>query len=105
MRYLLWSVALAWSLASAPALAGEVVNLTGRTTGVFQYPSTNTICLAFETKEQKRFLVCDDVTSKEVIEKLFELGKKDTECRIEGTVAKKNGEDVYLNVTQVAQGN
>lgn len=92
----LWGVGAAW--------AAESVTLTGRTTGVFQYPKTETICLSFETKDQKRYMVCDDVTSKDVIEKLFALGKKDADCRIQGTVAKKAGEDVYLAVTGVTEG-
>ena len=85
------------------ARANESVNLIGRATGVFQYPKTNTICLAFETKDQKHFLICDDVTSKDIIEQLFALGKKDAECRIEGSVDKKIGEDVRLHVTRVNQ--
>uniref|UniRef100_I2Q0I5 Uncharacterized protein n=1 Tax=Desulfovibrio sp. U5L TaxID=596152 RepID=I2Q0I5_9BACT len=104
MRSLFQALALLAFLGVAPAQAAESVALTGRTTGVFQYPKTETICLSFETKDQKRYMVCDDVTSKDVIEKLFALGKKDADCRIEGTVAKKSGEDVYLAVTGVTEG-
>ena len=106
MRSLLRMLVLAWILSCTPALADEAVNVAGRAMGVLQYPTTNTICLRFETKEGQRFLVCDDVTAKDIIEQLFSFGKKDAPCRIEGTVAKKSGEDVYLRVTRVvAQGN
>jgi hypothetical protein len=103
MRHLVLAMALICLFPGVAARASEAVNVVGRATGVFQYPKTNTICLAFETKDQKRFLVCDDITAKEVIESLFALGKKDAECRLEGTVAKKSGEDVYLRVTRVGQ--
>jgi hypothetical protein len=103
MRHLLLAMALVCLAPGVTARANESINVVGRATGVFQYPKTNTICLAFESKDQKRFLVCDDVTAKEVIEQLFALGKKDTPCRIEGTVAKKSGEDVLLRVTRVSQ--
>lgn len=105
MRVRLWMAAVIWMATCLPVLAEEPVNVAGRATGAYQYPATNTICLRFETKEARQFLICDDVTSKEVIEKLFAFGKKDASCRIEGTVVKKTGEDVYLRVTQVAQEN
>ena len=105
MRSLRWAFALVATLCAQPVLAGENVSLTGRIMGVFQYPKTNTICLSFETKDKKPYMICDDVTAKDIIEKLFELGKKDADCRIDGTVAKKTGDDVYLSVTGVAQGN
>ena len=92
------------SLWAASASAAETVALSGRVTGVLQYPKTETICLSFETKDKKSYMICDDVTSKEIIEKLFALGKKDADCRIDGTVAKKSGDEVYLSVTGVAQG-
>jgi hypothetical protein len=104
MRRLFQALALWALLGAASAQAAESVALVGRTTGVFQYPKTETICLSFETKDQKRYMVCDDVTSKDIIEKLFALGKKDADCRIEGTVAKKSGDDVYLAVTGVTEG-
>lgn len=91
-------------LGCGPVLAAESVALTGRVTGVLQYPKTETICLQFESKDKKTFLICDDVTAKETIEKLFALGKKDADCRIEGTVAKKAGDEVYLAVATVAEG-
>lgn len=103
MRHVLLAMAMVCLFPVLSARANEAINLIGRATGVFQYPKTDTICLAFETKEQKRFLICDDVTSKDIIEQLFALGKKDAECRIEGTVAKKTGEDVRLRVTRVSQ--
>jgi len=95
---------LALLLAAGPGLAAEAVSLNGRVTGIMQYPQKETICLTFESKDKKSFLICDDVTSKDVIEKLFALGKKDADCRIDGTVAKKAGSEVYLNITGVAQG-
>ena len=91
-------------LAAASGLAAEAVSLAGRVTGIQQYPQKETICLSFESKDKKNYLICDDVTSKDVIEKLFALGKKDADCRIDGTVVKKSGEEVYLNITGVAQG-
>jgi hypothetical protein len=103
MRNLLRVVGLGVFLACTPALAGENVALTGRVMGISQYPNTNTICLSFETKDKKPYLICDDVTAKDIIEKLFDLGKKDAECRIDGTIAKKNAEGVYLTVTGVAK--
>jgi len=103
MRLHPWLAVLVWALSCAPVLAGETVNVTGQATGAFQYPATNTICLRFEVKEGgAQYLVCDDVTPKDIIEKLFALGTKNTPCRIEGMVVKKTGEDVYLRVTQVA---
>ena len=95
---------LALILAAASGLAAEAVSLTGRVTGIQQYPQKETICLAFESKDKKNFLICDDVTAKDVIEKLFALGKKDADCRIDGTVVKKSGDEVYLNITGVGQG-
>ncbi|MHC1789039.1 hypothetical protein [Solidesulfovibrio sp.] len=103
MRACVLTVALLL-FAATPALAAEAVSLTGRVTGVMQYPKTETICLAFEGKDKKRYLICDDVTAKDVIETMFALGKKDADCRIDGTVAKKNGDEVYLNITGVGQG-
>lgn len=103
MRRVLLALAMVCLVPVVLARAGEAVNAVGRATGVFQYPKTNTICLAFETKDHKRFLICDDVTSKDIIEQLFALGKKDAPCRIEGTVARKTGEDVRLRVTRVSQ--
>lgn len=106
MRSLLWALALACCLPSLPAQAGEAVDLAGRATGVYQYPKTQTICMVFETtKDQKRYFICDDVTTKDVIERLFEFGKKDAECRIQGTMTKKTNEAVYLNVTTVSPSN
>ena len=103
MRWCLRLAALMWVLSCAPALAGETMSVTGQATGSFQYPATNTICLRFEAKEGGgQYLVCDDVTAKDIIEKLFALGIKNIACRIEATVVKKTGEDVYLRVTQVA---
>ena len=61
--------------------------------------------MSFEAKDQKRYLICDDVTSKDVIERLFEFGKKDAECRIQGTVANKTNEAIYLNITAVSPSN
>jgi hypothetical protein len=105
MRFLLWALALVCCMSSLPAQAGEAVDLVGRATGVYQYPKTQTICMVFETtKDPKRYFICDDVTAKDVIERLFELGKKDAECHIEGTVTKKSGEDVYLTIGKVSQG-
>ncbi len=104
MRCLMRAVVLTALVCCAPAEAGESVAATGRVMGVFQYPKTNTICLSFESKDKKTYMICDDVTSKDIIEKLFALGKKDADCRIEAAVAKKNGDEVYLNVTGVAQG-
>jgi len=101
MRSLLWLLALVCFGFVAVARAGETVDAVGRAVGVYQYPKTQTICMAFEAKDQKRYLICDDVTSKDVIERLFEFGKKDAECRIQGTVAKKTNDDVYLNVGTV----
>jgi hypothetical protein len=101
MRCLLRAFVLAALCCAAPALAGENVSLTGRVIGILQYPTTNTICLTFETKDKKPYMICDDVTAKDIIEKLFALGKKDADCRIDGTVAKKTGNDVYLSVTGV----
>jgi hypothetical protein len=104
MRNLSLVVGLTVLLGCAPALAGENVALSGRVTGIQQYPKTNTICLSFETKDKKPYMICDDVTSKDIIEKLFDLGKKDADCRIDGSIAKKNADGVYLTVTGVAQG-
>ena len=89
---------------AVPALAAEAVSLTGRVTGVKQYPQKETICLSFEAKDKKAYLICDDVTAKDVIEKLFALGKKDADCRIDGSVAQKSGEEIYLTITGVGQG-
>ena len=104
MRCLLRALALAVLLCGAAAQAGEAVNLTGRATSVFQYPKTETICLSFETTDKKTYMICDDVTAKDVIEKLFALGKKDAACRIEGSVSKKAADETYLNVTRVTEG-
>jgi len=104
MRSLLLTTALLVLFGGVPALAGEAVSLTGRVTGIFQYPKTEMICMTFESKEKKSYMICDDVTAKDVIEKLFAFGKKDADCRIDGTVAKKNGDDVYLSITGVGQG-
>lgn len=105
MRQTLWAALVVCFGWVATALAGESVSVSGRATAVFQYPKTNTICLAFETKDRKHFLVCDDVTAKDVIEQLFALGKKDAPCHIEGTVAKISGDDVRLRVTKVTPEN
>jgi hypothetical protein len=102
MRQLCLALAMFCLGPCVAAYAASSVIVSGRATAVFQYPKTNTICLAFETKDRKRFLICDDVTSKDVIEQLFALGKKDAPCRIEGSVAGKTGEDVRLRVTKVA---
>lgn len=104
MRCLLRALALTLLCCGAAAQAGEAVNLAGRVTGVYQYPKTQTICLAFESKDKKSYMICDDVTAKDIIEQLFALGKKDTDCRIEGSVAKKIGDETHLNVTRVTQG-
>ena len=105
MRWCLRLAALMWVLSCAPALAGETMTVTGQATGSFQYPATNTICLRFEAKEGGgQYLVCDDVTAKDIIEKLFALGKKDADCRIDGTVAQKSSDEVYLAITSVGQG-
>jgi hypothetical protein len=100
MRSLLWAVALLCLVPVSGAWAGEAVDTVGRAVGGVQYPKTQTICMSFESKDQKRYLICDDVTSKDVIERLFEFGKKDAECRIQGTVANKTNEAIYLNITE-----
>jgi len=105
MRSLLWALALLCLVPVSGARAGEAVDTVGRAVGVFQYPKTQTICMSFEAKDQKRYLICDDVTSKDVIERLFEFGKKDAECRIQGTVANKTNEAIYLNITAVSPSN
>jgi hypothetical protein len=99
-----WILAAVLVLAAATGLAAEAVSLTGRVTGVLQFPQKETICLSFESKDKKSYLICDDATAKDVIEKLFALGKKDTDCRVDGTVSKKNGDEIYLTVTNVGQG-
>ena len=99
-----WILAAVLILAAATGLAAEAVSLTGRVTGVMQYPQKETICLSFEAKDKKSYLICDDATAKDVIEKLFALGKKDTDCRVDGTVSRKNGDEIYLTVTGVGQG-
>ncbi|EFL50382.1 conserved hypothetical protein [Solidesulfovibrio fructosivorans JJ]] len=104
MRSLLWALVLTGLLCGVPARAAQSVTLDGRVSGVMQYPETQTICLSFTSNEKKQYMICDDVTAKEVIEQLFALGKKDAPCRIEGAVAKKSGDDVYLSVTRVTQG-
>ena len=104
MRGLLRALALTLVFCGAAAQAGEAVNLAGRCTGVFQYPKTETVCLSFETTDKKTYMICDDVTAKEIIEQLFALGKKDAACHIEGSVAKKSGEETYLSVTRVTEG-
>lgn len=95
---------LVWFGGGALAQAGEAVALNGQVTGVMQFPTTQTICLTFTTKEKKDYMICDDITAKDVIEQLFALGKKDAPCHIEGTVSQKSGEDVRLAVTRVSQG-
>lgn len=87
-----------------PALAGEAVTLTGRVTGVRQYPKTQTICLIFTSGDKKDFMICDDVTAKDRIEELFALGKKDQSCRIEAMVTKTADRETYLKVTRVTTG-
>jgi|GEM_PF-1215973 len=101
---LFFALLLIAGLWAAPAPAAEAVAVAGRVTGVFQYPKTETICLGFEAKDKKAYMICDDVTPKELIEQLFALGKKDVDCRVDATVAKKSGDEVYLAVTGVAQG-
>ncbi|MEL7641544.1 MAG: hypothetical protein AAGU21_18065 [Solidesulfovibrio sp.] len=104
MRAFLRAVALTVVFCGAAAQAGEAVNLAGRVTGVYQYPKTETICLSFESKDKKSYMICDDVTAKDIIEQLFALGKKDADCRIEGSVSKKVGDETQLNVTRVTEG-
>ena len=99
-----WILAAVLILAAATGLAAEAVSLTGRVTGIMQYPQKETICLSFEAKDKKSYLICDDATAKEIIEKLFALGKKDADCRIDGTVAQKSSDEVYLAITSVGQG-
>ena len=70
MRGLLRALALTLVFCGAAAQAGEAVNLAGRCTGVFQYPKTETVCLSFETTDKKPYMICDDVTAKEIIEQL-----------------------------------
>ncbi|UJX40692.1 hypothetical protein K9F62_18665 [Desulfovibrio sp. JY] len=104
MRSILWALVLTGLLCGVPALAAQPITLDGRVSGVMQFPKTQTICLSFTGNDKKNYMICDDVTAKDVIEQLFALGKKDTPCHIEGTVAKTSGEDVYLTVTRVTQG-
>ncbi len=104
MRRLIWAMALVLMPCCLEAGAGEPVSITGRATDAFQYPKTDTICLLFEDKDKKQYYICDDVTPKDLIEKLFALGKKDTDCQIEGAVSKKVGNDVYLGVTRIKEG-
>ncbi|KHK04426.1 hypothetical protein [Desulfovibrio sp. TomC] len=99
-----WILAVVLILTAATGLAAETVSLTGRVTGVMQYPQKETICLSFETKDKKHYLICDDATAKDIIEKLFALGKKDADCRVDGTVAQKSGDEVRLAITGVGQG-
>lgn len=103
MRAFWWALPLLGLLTCSAALAAESVHLVGRATGISQYPEANTVCLRFATKEGQPFLICDDVTARDVIEQLFALGKKDVPCRIEGTVAKKSGGQTFLRVTRVSQ--
>lgn len=102
MQSLLRVFVLTVLLGCAPAIAGESVSISGRVVGVLQYPKTNTICMSFVSKDKNPYFICDNVTSKDIIEQLFALGKQDANCRIQGSVSKKEKDGVYLAITTVS---
>jgi len=92
------SVFLFFSAASAgEALVLEASPVTG-----FFDSSKNAFCIELSEKTgTKRYLACDNATPKDVMERLFELGKKNGACHLECEMAGNDGEYSLVVVKSV----
>ncbi len=86
------------------ALAGgSVVIEASPVTGFFD-SSKNAFCIELADKAgAKRLLACDNATSKEVMERLFEMGKKNGACKLECEMAGSDGEYSLVVVKNIKE--
>lgn len=82
--------------------AGEKVEIAVIPLSVFLDQGTRAVCAEVQAADSdRRFLICDDATSKDVMEALFAQGKKGGSCLVSGEVTGRSGEFDRLVVSQV----
>ncbi len=83
-------------------MAGEKIEATASPVSLFWDQDHQAFCCELRSVPEGRgFLVCDDATSKAVMEELFLLGKKGADCTVTGEVMGRSGEFERLVVSRV----
>jgi len=102
-------LAVAGVLHYSSGFAGEKVETAVIPITVFLDQGSRAFCAEVRsTPGDRMFVVCDDATSKKVMEELFALGKKGEACTVVGEVVGRAGDVDRLVVSQlrpVAKGN
>lgn len=81
--------------------AGEKIEMAVVPVTVFLDQGSRGFCAEVQSATGDRmFVVCDDATSKRVMEELFVLGKKGEACTVVGEVAGRVGDAERLIVSQ-----
>jgi hypothetical protein len=87
---------------SVAGFAGEKIETAATPVSVFLDQGSRAFCAELHALETgRKFLACDDATSKAVMEELFRLGKKGEPCTVSGEVSGRSGEFDRLVVSQV----
>ena len=82
--------------------AGNPMNLEATPVTGFFDGKKNAFCIELvEESGKTRYLACDDATSKDIMEQLFELGKKNAACRLECESAGSDGEYALVVVKKI----
>lgn len=79
-------------LLAAPALAGEGRTVTVTPVDMYIDQTIKGYCVVLEESGPRRYVTCDDVTSRETIEALFRYGKDDRPCEVDITPGGRAGE-------------
>jgi len=92
---------IAGVLYGSAGFAGEKVEMAVVPVAVFLDQGSRGFCAEVRaTPGDRMFVVCDDATSKRVMEELFALGKKGEACTVVGEVAGRVGDVDRLVVSQ-----
>lgn len=102
VRVLFFALSCFFALAGV-AFAGDPLTLEATPVTGFFDGKKNAFCIELaEESGQTRYLACDDATSKDIMERLFELGKKNASCRLECESAGSDGEYSLVVVKKIA---
>lgn len=98
------AILLALCLCALPgsALAEAPFSLEATPVTGFFDGKKNAFCIELAEKNGKlRYLACDDATSKDIMERLFELGKKNAPCLLECETLGNDGEYSLVVVKKI----
>jgi len=89
---------------SGVAFAGGSLNLEATPVTGFFDGKKNAFCIELAEKGgDARYLACDDATSKDIMERLFELGKKNASCSLECEASGNDGEYSLVVVKKIKE--